>query len=182
VDSNHQPSGCKPVALPIELVVDLEPWDWTRTVYLPLTKRMLILLSFQGIWTVLRDLNPPVQLGRLMPGHSAKHGWSYRLDSNQRPAAYDAAALPTELRQQIKSSRLDSNQRVPSTVSTAYKTEPIRESAMIRGGEKLCKHDAFDSITQSRFMSTDEWNRTTNLRLMRPALWPIELRQHEKNR
>ena len=27
----------------------MEPWDWSRTVFLPLTRRMLVLLSFQGM-------------------------------------------------------------------------------------------------------------------------------------
>ena len=42
------------------------PQAWTRTCYRPLTRRLLILMSFCGIdWSESRDLNPTIYVGNV---------------------------------------------------------------------------------------------------------------------
>ena len=73
--------------------------EWTRTTDRLFTKQLLCRLSYVGSYAICEM---PRMRGE-MHMHENCVGWSQRVDSNHRPAVYETAALPTELRWHVGS-------------------------------------------------------------------------------
>jgi hypothetical protein len=58
-------------------------------------------------WSGTRDSNPHSQLGRLAPCHWANAAWWLLARSNRRPAGFQPAALPSELKSHEAQDSLD---------------------------------------------------------------------------
>ena len=74
--------------------------EWTRTTDRLFTKQLLCRLSYVGSYAICETSRVR---GNVHARECARQEWSQRVDSNHRPAVYETAALPTELRWHVGS-------------------------------------------------------------------------------